>query len=65
MTKQAYRLTVLDAYHAELKRTRTISCKRFIPNAKRRKVFKARLRKLRRYMSIAWAGYAYGKVVKK
>lgn len=65
MNKQAYRLAVMNAYHAELKRTRSIKSKRFELNAKRRKVLVVRLLKLRRYMRIAWSGYSYGKVVRK
>lgn len=76
--KPEYKDYILDAYHAELKRTRHIiydfdapdpmaylGARRYEQNAKRKKSYKLKLAKLRKFVSRAWAGYSYGKIKAK
>lgn len=78
--KQDYRLNILDAQRAFIKKTLHVELavgsakpvfkgarkvSRLVSNQKTRPVVKKRLAKLTKYVRMAWAGYQYGQLKKK
>ncbi|MNO35943.1 hypothetical protein D3C76_260000 [compost metagenome] len=54
-----YKDRICDAYHGELRKYRGV------PIANRGDAKYKRIKKLKRYLSRAWAGYSYGRVITK